>query len=162
MIKKILTIGAYGFSETRFFQTLTAAHTSVFCDLRARRGMRGPTYAFANSSRLQMRLDQLGIKYLHIKELAPSDTVRSRQQNADAESDVLKRDRKVLADAFTHAYTNENLSTFDSKQFATILGDGEQVIALFCVEQAPMACHRSLVADRLSHDLGIQVEHLMP
>jgi hypothetical protein len=36
------------------------------------------------------------------------------------------------------------------------------VVALFCVEREPAACHRSLVAARLSRDLGLDVEHLGP
>jgi len=36
------------------------------------------------------------------------------------------------------------------------------VIALFCVEREPAACHRSLVSDRLRWTDGVVVEHLLP
>ena len=50
---------------------------------RSRRGVRGSTYAFANSLRLQARLTDLGIRYLHRKDLAPTQAVRDRQAAAD-------------------------------------------------------------------------------
>lgn len=36
------------------------------------------------------------------------------------------------------------------------------VVALFCVEREPEACHRSIVGNRLAHDLGIPLEHIKP
>jgi hypothetical protein len=36
------------------------------------------------------------------------------------------------------------------------------VAALFCVEREPDACHRSLLAERLAADLGVEVVHLLP
>ena len=53
---RILTIGVYGYSEEAFFQALQVAGVDAFCDIRSRRGVRGATYAFANSKRLQARL----------------------------------------------------------------------------------------------------------
>jgi putative nucleic acid modification protein with dual OB domain len=60
MKPKIVTIGAYGFDKESFFQALLDAKVDTFCDLRMRRGMRGSTYAFVNSSSLQSRLGELG------------------------------------------------------------------------------------------------------
>ena len=40
--------------------------------------------------------------------------------------------------------------------------EGAQVVCLFCVEGIPEACHRSLVAEKLSRDLGLPVEHIRP
>src|SRR5262249_4648265 len=37
-----------------------------------------------------------------------------------------------------------------------------QVVALFCVELEPAACHRSLLAARLQQDLNVEVVHLKP
>ena len=34
--------------------------------------------------------------------------------------------------------------------------------ALFCVERDPEACHRSLIAQRLTEEHGISIEHLRP
>jgi uncharacterized protein (DUF488 family) len=80
---KIITIGVYGSTEQDFFQALVDAGVDTFWDIRQRRGMRGSKYAFVNSSRLQAKLRELGIRYLHVKELAPSKQNREVQRVAD-------------------------------------------------------------------------------
>src|SRR5208337_2946215 len=124
--------------------------------------MRGSLYAFANSVRLQRRLAAMGIRYRHFKELAPSPGTRQMQHEADARSGVGTRTRECLGQAFVEAYTAECLRDFDAARFITELGDAAEVVALFCVERAPAACHRVLVARRLQDELGLSVEHLQP
>ncbi len=160
MIPKIVTIGVYGFSEERFFGALRDAGVDTFCDIRQRRGLRGSLYAFANSARLQEQLGKMGIRYLHLKELAPSVQIRELQAQADKKLQDGKRSRAALADTFVQAYREERLSDFDAHQFLEKLGPDACVVCLFCVEGAPEACHRSLVAERLEKDLSIKVEHI--
>lgn len=160
--QKIITLGAYGYTEESFFTALREAGVDTFCDLRARRGVRGPDYRFVNSRRLQARLAELGIRYLHFKELAPGRTLRQRQAAADKADRIAKRQRTGLSDAFVAGYREEQLRAFDSRDFLAQLGDQARVVALFCVERTPAACHRSLVAERLQADLGLEVVHLMP
>jgi uncharacterized protein (DUF488 family) len=162
MISKVITIGVYGFSEDDFFTTLREAQVDTFCDVRARRGMRGSTYAFANSNRLQERLSQMGIHYLHAKDLSPSLATRQVQYDADKQTDTSKRKREALDDSFMERYVQERLASFDAEAFAETLGTEANVIALFCVEAKPTACHRSLIAERLHKDLGVALEHLVP
>jgi uncharacterized protein (DUF488 family) len=95
-VMRIVTIGVYGFSEEAFFRTLQEAGVDTFCDIRWRRGVRGREYAFANSARLQKRLAELGIRYLHFRELAPSPELRKRQTAADKAAGVEKRKRTGL------------------------------------------------------------------
>ena len=161
MSLKLVTIGVYGFDRERFFQALVDAHIDVFCDLRARRGMRGSKYAFTNSRSLQQTLKELGIRYVHINELAPGRILREAQRQQDKELRVAKRARKVLGASFVHAYEQECLSLFDEQEFITQLGPDAQVVGLFCVEREPEACHRSLVAERLAKKLGVPVEHIL-
>jgi uncharacterized protein (DUF488 family) len=162
MMTEFVTIGAYGWEAERFFDALIAAGVDTFCDLRARRGVRGREYAFANSQRLQARLTGLGIQYLHRLDLAPSSETRSAQYAADKESHTSKRLRAGLSPQFIAAYHRERLATFDSAAFLADLGLDARVVALFCVEREPAACHRSLLADQLTHDLGVRVTHLTP
>jgi len=162
MTPEFVTIGVYGFDEEGFFRALQTAGVDSFCDIRQRRGLRGSAYAFANSQRLQARLAELNIRYLHRKDLAPTNAVRERQHVADSDAGTAKRQRTSLSPAFIHAFQQEILTDFDSLQFVDELGDEAQVVALFCVEREPSACHRSLVAERLEADLGIRVKHLMP
>ena len=159
---RIITLGVYGATEAGFFGALQAAGVDTFCDIRLRRGVRGRDYAFVNSTRLQARLAELHIRYLHFKELAPSRALRARQSAADKSSHTAKRKRTGLGELFVTGYCEERLQSFDSGKFLEQLGPQARVVALFCVERAPAACHRSLVAQRLQTDLGIEVVHLTP
>ncbi len=162
VLPRIVTLGVYGFDEAGFFAALCNARVDTFCDIRFRRGVRGREYAFVNSKRLQARLAELNIRYLHIKELAPSRTLRDRQQAADQAERTAKRQRTELSEMFITGYHEECLGAFDSRKFIEQLGADANVVALFCVERAPAACHRSLVAERLHQDLGVEVVHLSP
>jgi|GEM_PF-107630 len=159
---RVLTIGVYGFDEESFFATLLDSGVDVFCDVRMRRGVRGKQYAFVNSERLQERLAQFGIRYVHHKELAPDPAIRTRQKEADRDNRESKRSRVALSATFVEAYTVSNLANFDSEGFLTQVAEGAKAVVLFCVEREPEACHRSLIANRLIRDLGITVEHLTP
>ena len=159
---KIMTIGVYGFKEEEFFKRLVNSRVDIFCDIRARRGLRGSKYAFANSNQLQRRLADLRIQYVHMKELAPSKTVRQRQKNADKDTNTAKRKRTELDRAFIESYDRENLATFDARKFITEINGGSKTIALFCVEQSPKACHRSLVAEKIRNQIGVEVENIIP
>lgn len=158
----LVTIGAYGWDAERFFAALVAAGVDTFCDVRARRGVRGREYAFANSQRLQARLAELGIRYLHRPDLAPSAETRAAQYAADKADHTAKRQRNLLSPAFVAAYRRERLTDFNSAAFVVSLGADAHVVALFCVERTPDACHRGLLAARLAHDLDTNVLHLLP
>jgi uncharacterized protein (DUF488 family) len=159
---KILTIGAYGFTEEAFFRAIQAAGVQVFIDIRWRRGVRGTEYAFVNYRRLKNRLDSLGISYFHLRNLAPTPEIRQRQKDADKAERVLKRKRTVLTPDFVRVYQEKILSEFDPKKFLDELPDGTEVIAFFCVEREPAACHRSLVVERLRNLDQVVVNHLTP
>jgi hypothetical protein len=159
---KIVTIGVYGFDEAGFFAALQAAGVDLFCDIRQRRGVRGAHYAFANSQRLQTRLAAMGIGYLHYKELAPTPAVRARQDAADKASKTAKRQRTTLSPTFIEAYQSEILNQFEPQNLLEAVPPDTQVMALFCVERDPAACHRSLVAAKLAEAYQLEVEHLMP
>jgi uncharacterized protein (DUF488 family) len=162
MPPQFVTIGAYGWQPDRFFAALVEAGVDTFCDIRARRGVRGAEYSFANSERLQARLAELGIRYIHCKELAPSAATRAAQGATDKAAKIAKRKRSALSPAFVIAYLREHLADFDSAAFLANLGPQAQVVALFCVEREPAACHRSLLADRLARDLSALVQNLLP
>jgi hypothetical protein len=162
MLRRIVTIGVYGFDEATFFEALRRAKVNTFCDTRFRRGVRGAKYAFANSRRLQAQLSSLGIAYLHCRDLAPSRELRARQTVADQRAKVGKRQRPELSPEFIEGYRNECLRAFRSSDFVRRVGPRVRVVALFCVEGEPAACHRMLVAERLATDLGVKIVHLKP
>ena len=159
---KIITIGVYGFDESSFFQALCDAEVDTFCDIRSRRGVRGATYAFANSTRLQARLAELGIRYIYRKDLGPTKAVRAKQAAADKVTKTSKRKRIALGEAFIDAYHTECLAAFEPQSLLDELESDARVVALFCVETAPEACHRSLVADKLTQAFNLEVENILP
>jgi uncharacterized protein (DUF488 family) len=160
----LVTVGVYGFSEAAFFKALQQAGVDTLCDIRWRRGVRGVEYAFANRARLQKRLTELGIRYLHFRERAPTPALRQRQAEADKAEGTTKRKRSALGEVFIAGYRQERLSAFDSGKFVEQLGTEARTVALFCVEREPAACHRSLLAERMQQDLSAECEiiHLMP
>jgi uncharacterized protein (DUF488 family) len=158
----IVTIGVYGFDESGFFKALQEAGVDTFCDVRRRRGVRGAAYRFANSRRLQGRLAELGIRYLHFRELAPTQALRTKQAAADKAGRTGKRQRTELSSEFVAGYQEECLSRFQSSAFLDGLGPETRVVALFCVEREAAACHRWLLAERLRQDANVEVVHLKP
>ena len=162
MQPKIVTIGVYGFDEDSFFEALCRAKVDTFCDIRSRRGVRGSTYAFANSLRLQARLAELGIRYIYRKDLAPTKAVRDKQAEADKATKTAKRKRTGLGEEFITAYCIECLAGFDPHSLLDDLEADAQVVVLFCVEKNPEACHRSLVAAKLAKELKLEVEDIVP
>jgi uncharacterized protein (DUF488 family) len=162
MKTELFTIGVYGFTEESFFAALQAAGIDVFCDIRQRRGVRGAAYAFANSQRLQKRLAELGIHYLYRQDLAPTTAVRQRQKEADKVDKVAKRQRTGLGRPFIEAYQAEVLAHFDPQSLLDDLPANSRRVALFCVEQEPAACHRSLVAAKIAASLQLPVTDILP
>ena len=162
MQPKIVTIGVYGFDKERFFQALIDANIDTFCDIRRRRGMRGSEYTFVNSTALQEKLRELGIRYMHVKDLAPSKAIRERQKQEDEKFGVAKRSRKELGQAFIQEYEQQCLASFNAHKFMEMLGPQTKVVGLFCVEREPEACHRSLAAKKLATDLELQVSDVTP
>jgi hypothetical protein len=158
---KVATIGVYGFDGPSFLYRLQSAKVSLLLDVRQRRGVRGSDYAWANSRRLQAALADAGIGYKHHPELAPTTELRHLQYAEDDRLGVGKRSRQKLADAYTRRYTVEIL---DHANLTAIVSAFPQdgIAALLCVECSPEACHRSLIAQRLSDLHGVAVHHLRP
>jgi uncharacterized protein (DUF488 family) len=160
-VRRAATIGVYGFTADRFLETLRSANVRQLLDVRQRRGVRGPEYAWANAGRLQAALEREGIEYRHHKELAPTTELRHLQYREDEKRGVGKRSRVELAPDYVERYTREILDRID---LGPIVEDmpADGAAALFCVERDPEACHRSLIAARLVAEHGLSVTHLRP
>jgi uncharacterized protein (DUF488 family) len=158
---RLVTVGVYGCTVERFRAALQRADVDVLLDVRQRRGVRGHEYAWANSRRLQQELAEWGIAYRHLKELAPTSEMRAVQYVEDAAAGEGQRTRSELGENFKRSYLEQVLEPADLGGLLACYDDSVTV-ALLCVERAPRACHRSLIADRLAADYGVQAEHLMP
>lgn len=159
---KIVTIGVYGYTAEKFFSDLTETGVDVFCDIRWRRGVRGAAYAFANYQRLKNRLEFLGIRYLHRRDLAPPPEIRKLQQSVDEMKKTRKRKRNSLSDPFKLAYQEQILANFDVMDFFVQLGSDVRCVAFCCVERLPEACHRHLLANAIRDKLQVEIHHLLP
>lgn len=157
---KFYTIGVYNSTEEEFFSKLTQNRIDTFCDIRQRRGVRGAKYSFVNSKRLQSRLNDLGINYAHILELAPTTEIRNLQKEADVQQNQQKRNRSELGKVFKIAYKDKVLKNYNFDHLIDKLQEiNADKVVLFCVEEKPEACHRSLVTDKLEK-LGFEITHL--
>jgi uncharacterized protein (DUF488 family) len=161
-MNRLVTIGAYGFDREAFFLRLQAAQVDTFVDVRQRRGVRGAEYAFVNSMQLQRRLAELDIRYVYIQELAPTKEIREIQKRHDLCHGIAKRSREQIGDAFAEEYRQRILSGYLVENFLNMIGPEAKVVALFCVERLPVACHRSLLSEYLRSGLDVPVEDLIP
>ena len=158
---RIATIGVYGFDGDSFVQRLRDANVRLLLDVRQRRGVRGPEYAWANSRRLQAALAESRIGYEHHLELAPTTELRHLQYAEDARQGVGKRTRRELAADYVRRYTREIFDRADLEAIVSRL-PSSGIAALLCVESEPEACHRSLIAQRMRERHSVTVEHLRP
>jgi uncharacterized protein (DUF488 family) len=150
---RLYTIGGYGHTEKSFINALKSNNIDLFVDVRQRRGMRGATYSFLNAKKLEENLKSAEISYLHFKDLAPTNEVRSFQKVADSAANASKRDRDRLSPDFIDAYKREILSEKEMKDVFNRI-DGYKNVCFFCVEKGHEACHRSVLTDWLEPIAG--------
>ncbi len=154
------TIGVYNSSEEEFFNKISENYIDVFIDIRQRRGVRGSKYKFVNSIRLQEKLKHMDVRYIHVKDLAPTQEIRDVQKKVDENLSEKKRTREVLGEAFVKQYKQEIIQKYDFPSFVDSLETIHAAnVALFCVEERSEACHRSIVSNKLSK-LGYKIRDL--
>jgi uncharacterized protein (DUF488 family) len=158
---RIATIGVYEADLESFLAALRDADVELLLDVRQRRGVRGRQYAWANARRLQRALADARIAYEHRKDLAPTTELRHLQYAEDDRRGVGKRSRRELAPAYVERYRREILDHADLQSVVARMPD-DATTALLCVERAPEACHRSLVAAELASAYNLAVLHLYP
>jgi uncharacterized protein (DUF488 family) len=157
-MKRLATVGVYRFTVEEFLDALREADVRLLLDVRQRRGVRGPQYAWANAKRLQAALAEAGIGYRPHPELAPTTELRQLQYAEDDRLGVGKRSREELAPEYRRRYLSEILDHVDLGELVAELPD-DGAGALFCVEREPEACHRSLIAERVAAEYGFPVAH---
>lgn len=154
----IFTIGVYESSEEQFFDKLLNNGVDTLCDIRQRRGVRGSTYAFVNSTVLQERLAQIGIRYIYLRSLAPTKEIREKQWAEDKRLGESKHDRTRISRLFEASYRHDIMNLFDFDAFyQDMQRQGAQRIAFLCIEANACACHRSLVAEEMRKRYGCEI-----
>ena len=148
--------GVYGETEDSFFQKIVDKKITLFVDVRNRRGMRGSKYKFVNSIYLQNKLEVLGIKYIHLKGLAPTAQIRQIQKAQDQLNNEAKQKRTKLSNDFIEKYNKNILSEFDFDYLAKLIA--EEKALFFCVEAEDDSCHRSLIVERILNNENNKTE----
>lgn len=157
----IYTIGVYNSTEETFFDKLKVNEIDLFCDVRQRRGVRGAKYKYVNSIYLQSKLSEMGIEYMHIKELAPTNEIRQMQKEADLLKGEVKNERVRLDEVFISEYRRKILCKFSMDQLVEVIeSKAVKNIVFFCVEEHAAACHRSLVALEFKKIVGSEIRNL--
>ena len=158
-MRTIATVGVYDSSLDDFLGKLRRNDIGLLVDVRQRRGVRGPRYAWANSQRLQASLRAAHIEYRHRLDLAPTTELRHLQYREDDRLGVGERSRLELAEGYRRGYLREVLNRVDLGALLKSLPD-PGVTAFLCVERDAKACHRSLIAARLHSEFELPVEDL--
>ena len=159
---KFFTIGIYGTTRDSFFGALKKYKITHFCDIRLRRGLRGSTYKYGNAKELEATLEEMGIAYRHVTDLAPTEAIRAKQFAVDKKKGISSgRERQELSTEFSAAYQKQVLSKFGIDSFIKEFPSRANVV-LFCVESEPHACHRSLVAVTLAKHTESTVTDITP
>jgi uncharacterized protein (DUF488 family) len=156
--RELCTIGVYGFDAESFGAALTENGVDLLVDIRRRRGVRGPQYAWANAKKLTGLLYDLLVFYEHVLELAPPTELLRFQHEIDRHGAGM-RSRTALDPLYVERYEREVLAAADLDATAAVLSRYERP-ALLCVETDAATCHRSLAAAALAPRLEVSVRHL--
>ena len=70
-------------------------------------------YAYVNSTYLQNKLKEYGIKYLYISQLSPTTEIRELQKEIDKKNGISKSARIEIGKVFEIEYKNKILSQFN-------------------------------------------------
>lgn len=141
----VTTIGYERASLIDFIATLQLSKIDVLVDIRDRAQSRRPGFS---KSALATALNEVGIEYIHLKELGDPKEGREAARRGDYNE--------------FRAIFNNVMATDAAKQAITKLAELaiESRICLMCFERDQRTCHRLIVADQLVAGLDRKAEHL--
>lgn len=158
---KFYTLGVYGLNSDQFFEKIVSNKIDTFIDIRRRRAVRGSEYVFVNSNRLQAKLAEMGINYIHLSELSPTEEIISIQKDYDKSINVATRKRDKLSDKFISEYKKNILDKYNMQDlFDQLNALGSEKALFFCVESEARACHRSIITNKLEKEYSGSIIHL--
>ena len=141
----LTTIGYEGASADDFVGTLKLVDVQIVVDIRDRAQSRRPGFS---KSALREKLEQSGIRYLHLRELGDPKEGREAARSGD-----MAKFRKVYAAV---------LATEDASGALNQIAElaKRMNVCLLCYERDHHECHRKIVADRLESVVGSKARHL--
>jgi len=141
----VATIGYEGASLEDFIATLKISKIDTLIDIRDRAQSRRPGFS---KSTLSEALSAEGIAYRHMKELGDPKEGREAMRRGDYKG-------------FEYVFSmvmNTNAAKMALAEIAALSANFS--VCLMCFERDQKHCHRKIVADTLSSDTGIKVQHL--
>jgi uncharacterized protein (DUF488 family) len=146
-MNKIFTIGFTGKSAESFFSLLEENNIKKLIDVRLNNVSQ--LAAFAKKNDLEFFLKKiLSCEYIHIPDLAPTETILDNFKNKIITWDV---------------YTVEYIKLLGSRNITSFLKKDEIVDSVFlCSEHQPEFCHRRLLAEYLQKQWDdLEIVHLV-
>lgn len=145
MLKTVYTVGYEGASVADFIQTLRRVGVSLLVDVRELPQSRRPGFS---KRALAEALTEAAIDYRHVRQLGDPKPGREAARRGD-----LVSFRSIFS---------AHMELDDSKvALGDVAADVEgRTVALMCYERDPKECHRSIVADRLSELVSVEIVHL--
>lgn len=144
-MKTIATIGYENETQGVVIQKLKDAEIKVLIDVRAVAASRRAGFS---KSLLAASLAEAGIEYVHLRDLGTPKSGRDA-----ARAGRVDEMRRIFED-----HLEEPAAQVQMARAAQIVGDRKS--ALLCYEADACGCHRQIVAQRLSEELGLQIEDL--
>lgn len=141
----LATIGYERAELGDFLATLRMSGIDTLVDIRDRAQSRRPGFS---KTGLSNALAEIGIAYLHIKELGDPKEGRDAARRGD-----FAHFRSVFANVMASASAKQALSNLE-------LIAATNNVCLMCFERNQLECHRKIVADYLEAVLNKKAQHL--
>lgn len=144
----LFTIGYEGISLEHYLNRLIRNNIKVLCDVR--KNAISMKYGFSKSQ-LKNSCEGVGIEYIHIPEVG-IDSDKRTQLNNQSDYDTL----------FRYYKTNNLTRTIGHQERILDLLINKRRIALTCFEAEPCQCHRTHLAEAITHldRFHYELEHL--
>lgn len=140
------TIGYEGAALDDFIGTLTRAGVDCLIDIRERAQSRRKGFS---KTALSLRLESVGIDYLHLRQLGDPKAGREAARAGDWDAF-----RTIFGRVIAGVEAQSALLEIEA-----ILKRGSH-IALLCYERDHRTCHRKIVSDILEARTGLKARHL--
>jgi uncharacterized protein (DUF488 family) len=143
---KLFTIGTSGKNLMKFIETLQYAGIDKLVDVRLNNTSQLAGYSKKDD--LEYIMELVGIKYVHIPKLAPTQELLKGYKN------------KVISwDEYERLF-GEIMKRRQPLQYIDFEDDNIS-ICLLCSEEKPQFCHRRLLAEYFANNIGeLEVVHL--
>lgn len=141
----VYTVGYEGTDIERFVATLKAAGITQLADVRAVALSRKKGFS---KTKFSERLMAEGIEYLHVIGLGDPKPGR----------EAARAGRYEEFEKIYREHLRASVAERDMKILQSYVRKGPT--ALLCFERDPVTCHRTIIAEKLASDLGVEVFNL--